>query len=58
MGINNYKTIELIKYLSDINNFNGVYKLYKLIIKSCSNYKKYDIYILLQVREYYFFIKL
>ena len=43
MGINNYKTIELIKYLSDINNFNGVYKLYKLIIKSCSDYKKYDI---------------
>ena len=43
MGINNYKTIELINYLSDINNFNGVYKLYKLIIKSCSNYKKYDI---------------
>ena len=43
MGINNYKTIELIKYLSDINNFNGVYKLYKLIIKSCNEYKTYDI---------------
>ena len=43
MGINNYKTDELIKYLSDINNFNGVYKLYKLIIKSCNDYKTYDI---------------
>ena len=43
MGINNYKIDELIKYLSDINNFNGVYKLYKLIIKSCNDYKKYDI---------------
>ena len=43
MGINNYKTSELIKYLGDINNFNGVYKLYKLIIKSCNDYKSYDI---------------
>ena len=43
MGINNYKISELIKYLSDINNFNGVYKLYKLIIKSCNDYKTYDI---------------
>ena len=43
MGINNYKTEELIKYLSDINNFNGVYKLYKLIIKSCNDYQAYDI---------------
>ena len=43
MGINNYKAEELIKYLSDINNFNGVYKLYKLIIKSCNEYQTYDI---------------
>ena len=43
MGINNYKIEELIKYLSDINNFNVVYKLYKLIIKSCTEYKTYDI---------------
>ena len=43
MGINNYKTEELIKYYSDINNFNGVYKLYKKIIKSLNDYKTYDI---------------
>ena len=43
MSINSYKTFELIKYLSDIKNFNGVYKLYKLIIKSCNEYKTYDI---------------
>ena len=43
MGINNYKTEELIKYYSDINNFNGVYKLYKNIIKSLNDYKTYDI---------------
>ena len=43
MGTNNYKTEEIIKYLSDINNFNVVYKLYKLIIKSCNEYKSYDI---------------
>ena len=43
MGINNYRKEELIKYLSDINNFNVVYKLYKLIIKSCNEYKSYDI---------------
>ena len=43
MSINNYKSIDLINYFSDINNFNGVYKLYKLIIKSCNEYKNYDI---------------
>ena len=43
MGINNYRIEEMIKYLSDINNFNVVYKLYKCIIKSCNEYKSYDI---------------
>ena len=43
MNINHYKSIELIKYLSDINNFNSMYKLYKLIIKSCNDYQNYDI---------------
>ena len=43
MGINNYKTEELIKYYSNIGGFNGVYKLYKKIIKSLNDYKTYDI---------------
>ncbi len=43
MGISQYKPIELIKYLSDINNFNSTYKIYKSIIKSCNEYKNYDI---------------
>ena len=43
MNINNYSQIELIQHLSDINNFNAIYKLYKTIIKSCGDYKNYDI---------------
>ena len=43
MGISHYKPIELIKHLSDINNFNSMYKLYKSIIKSCTDYQNYDI---------------
>ena len=43
MGINQYKPIEFIKHLSDINNFNGMYKLYKSIIKSFNDYQNYDI---------------
>ena len=43
MGINHYKPIELINHLRDINNFNSIYKLYKSIIKSCNDYKNYDI---------------
>ena len=43
MDINQYKPIEFIKHLSDINNFNGMYKLYKSIIKSFDDYQNYDI---------------
>ena len=43
MGISQYKPIEFIKHLSDINNFNGMYKLYKSIIKSFNDYQNYDI---------------
>ena len=43
MGISHYKPIELIKHLSDINNFNEMYKLYKSIIQSCYDYQNYDI---------------
>ena len=43
MGISHYKPIEFIRHLSDINNFNVMYKLYKSIIKSCYDYQNYDI---------------
>ena len=43
MEINHYKPIDLINHLRDINNFNSIYKLYKSIIKSCNDYKNYDI---------------
>ena len=43
MDINHIKSIELINHLSDINNFNEMYKLYKSIIKSCNDYTDYDI---------------
>ena len=43
MKINHIKSIELIQYLSDINNFNQIYKLYKSIIKCCNDYSDYDI---------------
>jgi len=43
MKINHIKSIDLIQYLSDINNFNQIYKLYKSIIKSCHEYSDYDI---------------
>ena len=43
MTINLIKSIELIQYLSDINNFNQLYKLYKSIIKCCNDYSDYDI---------------
>ena len=43
MKINHIKSIDLIQYLSDINNFNQIYKLYKSIIKCCNDYSDYDI---------------
>ena len=43
MKINHIKSIDLIQYLSDINNFNQMYKLYKSIIKCCNDYSDYDI---------------
>ena len=61
MTIHHYSSIELIQYLSDINNFNAIYKIYKAIIKSCGDYKNYDIGIRLfkdniinQELKYYF----
>ena len=43
MGIYHYDENEMLKFISESENFNLIYKKYKDIIKQCNEYKNYNI---------------